>query len=278
MQQHAERLRKRNLSERIEVGFLNYSDPDFLATAERLYNQGVRSALIAPYFLISGYFVKVDLPRKIAEAQAKFPDFNFEIADAIGYDERLGKAIVSSANDAAPPAYWGDMLQDATDYCRPSEQCPLYDTTACRNHPGSKPVAQSQYENSDIITSDNKSTGLLVMVHGTPKPVANEEMYRVVEELKLKPEFKSVQVGFMECNEPDIPTSIAALAAAKVERIVAVPYFLHTGTHVADDLPTLLHQARLAYPNLEFGLGEYIGRSEFLTDALADRIKAALGK
>lgn len=119
-------------------------------------------------------------------------------------------------------------------------------------------------------------TALLVMVHGSPRPVANEEMYRVVEIVKKRGAFDIVEVGFMECNEPTIPEAIEACVGQGAERVVAVPYFLHTGTHVADDLPTLLEEAQARHPQVEFAMGRYLGASPRLTDILADRAGAAV--
>ena len=121
-------------------------------------------------------------------------------------------------------------------------------------------------------------TALLVMVHGSPRPVANGDMFRVVEEVKARAVFDHVAVGFMECNEPTIPDAVDACAAEGAERVVAVPYFLHTGTHVADDLPTLLEEARERHPNVQFQMGRYIGTSPLLTDILSARAHAAEGR
>lgn len=114
-------------------------------------------------------------------------------------------------------------------------------------------------------------TALLVMVHGSPRPVANQEMFRVIEVVKQRGAFDHVEVGFMECNAPDIPTAIDTCAASGAEKIIAVPYFLHTGTHVADDLPTLLEEAQARHSHVEFSMGRYLGASPILTDILADR-------
>lgn len=120
-------------------------------------------------------------------------------------------------------------------------------------------------------------TALLVMVHGSPRPVANGDMFRVVEEVKARNVFDVVEAGFMECNAPTIPEAVDACVAQGADRVVAVPYFLHTGTHVADDLPTLLEEARERHPQVEFQMGRYIGTSPLLTDILAARAQAALG-
>jgi sirohydrochlorin ferrochelatase len=113
---------------------------------------------------------------------------------------------------------------------------------------------------------------LLVMVHGSPRPVANEEMYRVVEEVKRRGDYPIVEVGFLECNAPLISEAIDRCVARGAVSVVAVPYFLHTGTHVADDLPTLLEEALERHPDIDFRMGAYLGLTEELTDILADRI------
>jgi sirohydrochlorin ferrochelatase len=61
------------------------------------------------------------------------------------------------------------------------------------------------------------------------------------------------------------------VSEAGAERIIAVPYFLHTGTHVCDDLPALLEEAAARHPAVEFLLGDYIGLSPRLTDLLEIR-------
>lgn len=117
---------------------------------------------------------------------------------------------------------------------------------------------------------------LVVMVHGSPRPIANAEMFRVVEVVKGRGAYPIVEVGFMECNEPTIPEAITACIAQGATEIIAVPYFLHTGTHVADDLPTLIEEAMARYPDVAFRMGDYLGRSERLTEILTDRTRSVL--
>jgi sirohydrochlorin ferrochelatase len=99
-------------------------------------------------------------------------------------------------------------------------------------------------------------------------------MFQVVEEVKTRGVFDLVEVGFMECNAPTIPEAVDACAAAGAGKVVAMPYFLHTGTHVADDLPTLLEEAAARHPEIEFQMGRYIGTSPQITDILARRANA----
>ncbi len=118
-------------------------------------------------------------------------------------------------------------------------------------------------------------TALLVMVHGSPRPIANEDMFDVVNVVRERGTFPVVEVGFMEINEPSIPDAIARCVEQGATRVVAVPYFLHSGTHVADDLPTALEEAQEQYPDIEFLMGDFLGHNSAVETVLLDRAREA---
>ena len=126
------------------------------------------------------------------------------------------------------------------------------------------------------IQNPKSKIALLVLVHGSPRAVANEPMFRVVDTVRARGVYPIVEVGFMECNEPDIPTAIQSCVAQGATEVVAVPYFLHTGNHVADDLPSLLDEAEARYPNVTFRMSAFLGRAPTLTDILLDRAREAI--
>ncbi len=113
---------------------------------------------------------------------------------------------------------------------------------------------------------------LLVMVHGSPRPVANEDMFLVVDAVRERGIYPIVEVGFMECNRPTIPEAIQTCVARGAGRIVAVPYFLHFGNHVANDLPELLEEAQARYPEVEFLMADFLGHHDLIADVIRDRV------
>jgi sirohydrochlorin cobaltochelatase len=116
---------------------------------------------------------------------------------------------------------------------------------------------------------------LLVMVHGSPRPVANEDVYAVLDIVRKRGVYPIVEVGFMECNDPTIPAAIDSCVAQGAERVIAVPYFLHTGNHVAEDLPNLLEEAQARHAEVEFLMGDYIGHDALIADVIRDRVMEA---
>ena len=111
------------------------------------------------------------------------------------------------------------------------------------------------------------------MVHGSPRPESNGAMFDVVEMVKARGIFDFVTVGFMECNEPTIPEAAAQCVESGAEKVIAVPYFLHSGSHVADDLPTLLEEAHQQYPDVQWLMGDYLGRDELVADVVMERVR-----
>lgn len=113
---------------------------------------------------------------------------------------------------------------------------------------------------------------LVIMVHGSPRPQSNRDMFAVVDLLRGGDAYSIIEVGFMECNEPTIPEAIEKCVAQGARRVIAVPYFLHTGNHVADDLPTFLEEAQAKYPEIAFLMGDYLGHDDAIADVLRDRV------
>ena len=119
-----------------------------------------------------------------------------------------------------------------------------------------------------------KQAGLLLMAHGTPDPAANAPLERIAGRLGVVTDYCRVAVSYLDCNEPTIPTAIEMLAENSVSRIVALPYFLHKGRHVRDDLPRLLAEARQCHPGLEIAEAEELGYDLRLAELIAERAKA----
>jgi hypothetical protein len=211
-----------------------------------------------------------------------------KVAEALKQHALLAEALVACAERSAPPGRWRDLLNTAPQFCRDNPECPLHGTEKCPATGGTlietipgpeRPVyAEGSPSGADLdfaAGGESLNTALLVMVHGSPRPESNLDMYAVVEEVKALNLFPIVEVGFMECNEPSIPQSIETCVSRGAHRVIAVPYFLHAGTHVADDLPTLLEEAQEKHADVEFLMGDFIGHDSLLADVITERVQAA---
>ncbi len=126
------------------------------------------------------------------------------------------------------------------------------------------------------IATKSNNRALLVIAHGSPRPDANKDFLRILEMCRLQGKFGIVQEAFLECNEPSIPVGIEMCVKNGATEITAVPYFLHSGRHVACDLPAEMFAAERLYPDVKMYMADFLGQSEVVTDILAARLISAL--
>ncbi len=132
---HAARLRAQSLYDLVEVGYMNYSEPTFAQTVAVCAAAGATRIVVLPFFLVPGYFVTKTLPEHIAATQADYPNIEFVVADALGFDQRLADALIEAAQESSGSSNWRDDLAAAARGCRARPDCPLYGTPDCPRVP-----------------------------------------------------------------------------------------------------------------------------------------------
>jgi sirohydrochlorin cobaltochelatase len=122
----------------------------------------------------------------------------------------------------------------------------------------------------ETVPTFAKHSAIVLMAHGTPTPGANAPIYTVGRMLETSLNVP-VRVAFMECNEPTIGEAINSFASEGFETIINVPYFLHLGSHVREDLPAITKDAHERYPDKKILLTEHLGYDESLADIIQDK-------
>jgi sirohydrochlorin cobaltochelatase len=273
LDEHTRRLAERFAPNPIEAGYLNYTEPDVEIAVERLVSRAATQVVVIPYFLVPGYFVSVSLPKRLAQIAPKYPGVKIVIADALGVDTRIAEAVIDAVKTArASKVESADVLESAGSACRLIETCPLYGGIHCPRFMGQEPQSQNPHQLHESFQLDNpKKTALLVMIHGSPDENANQPMLNILDNIRQREIFGFIQPGFMECNSPTIPEAVDLCAQSGADTIIAVPYFLHLGTHVGEDLPTILTQRQEKYPSIKILMTDYLGRFAQLTEVLYER-------
>lgn len=117
---------------------------------------------------------------------------------------------------------------------------------------------------------------LLLILHGSPRPEANEPALQIAEQFRKAGQFAHVEVAYLECNDPNIPAAIDACRNRGIRLVVAVPYFLHSGRHQVLDVPQLLIEAAAGHPELKIIMTDPVGTSPLVAEALAQRADEAV--
>jgi sirohydrochlorin ferrochelatase/(2Fe-2S) ferredoxin len=129
------------------------------------------------------------------------------------------------------------------------------------------------------VTADATSTpvslddeAVLLVGHGSRREKSNEQVRELAADLEGRLGVP-VDAGFLELAEPDIADAIGGLAAS-VSRVTLVQLSLFAASHVKNDVPLAVQQARDAHDDLTVHNGAHLGVHPALVDLLDDRARA----
>ena len=118
---------------------------------------------------------------------------------------------------------------------------------------------------------------VLLVGHGSRREKSNEQVRTLAAALEERLGLP-VDAGFLELAEPSIPDAIAGLAPA-VSRLTVVQLSLFAASHVKNDVPLAVEQARATH-DVGIDAGGHLGVHPALVDLLDDRaaaVEAELG-
>jgi precorrin-8X/cobalt-precorrin-8 methylmutase len=123
-----------------------------------------------------------------------------------------------------------------------------------------------------VDPAPDQRSGLLFTAHGTPIEAANLPIQQAIRQVQAQRGYGAAVIGYLECNEPSIPLGFAQLVDAGMERITVLPYFLHLGRHLRQDLPALFAAAHQQHPDIKLRIAQHLAFDPLLVDAVADRV------
>jgi precorrin-8X/cobalt-precorrin-8 methylmutase len=135
----------------------------------------------------------------------------------------------------------------------------------------------SAREKHNVLLSNDKCD-ILVIGHGSSDRSARTAFVHTVN--KLKPDFRSVTFCFLELDEPRISNGIDKIISNNPSTMIIVPYFLHKGAHIKNDVIKDINSALQNYDlqNIEVHVTEHFGADQKLAELVLERAKEAEGK
>ena len=91
----------------------------------------------------------------------------------------------------------------------------------------------------DTNSNSKNDVGVILVGHGSRLPYGKDVLSQLAEIYKKNTNYP-VEIGFMNMDQPSIPTSINKLADLGVKKIVVTPVFLADGVHTTQDIPRIL--------------------------------------
>ena len=117
---------------------------------------------------------------------------------------------------------------------------------------------------------------LLLIAHGSRREQSNLEVVMLAEKLKQKcsDHYPIIHAGFLELALPLIPEALKKCVDDGATSIIVLPYFLNSGRHVIEDIPTIVNNTERDYPDVEIKIAAPIGASAQMIDLLISSANA----
>jgi len=117
---------------------------------------------------------------------------------------------------------------------------------------------------------------VVLLGHGSRVPTAGQAMEQVAARLRELGTFALVEVCHMSMQEPTLADALETCAKEGASKVVIVPYFLHEGAHIREDIPGMLREKAAEYPDMTLILGKHLGYDESLVDLVERRAMESL--
>lgn len=118
-------------------------------------------------------------------------------------------------------------------------------------------------------------TVVVMAAHGSRAEAANTAHRELVDAVAAHSPAPVVP-AFLELAEPSIPAAIDAVVADGSTQVLVLPYFLHPGRHLAEDLTGIVADATERHPGVRVRLLDLFGADRALAALVVAQISTAL--
>ena len=117
--------------------------------------------------------------------------------------------------------------------------------------------------------------GLLIVAHGSRKQASNDEVMALTAQIADLADgvFDRVVCGFVQFASPSAESRMEELVNAGVDTIVLFPYFLGSGSHVANDIPRLVQETENRHPDLRIRVTSHLGILDGLQTLIFETVR-----
>ncbi len=111
---------------------------------------------------------------------------------------------------------------------------------------------------------------LLLVAHGSRRKESNNEVVRLAAKLKdtCSDQFPIIHAGFLELSDPLIPDGISRCIDEGATSVIVLPYFLNSGRHVVEDIPRIVEEVTVQYPDVDIKVASHLGASDLMIELL----------
>ncbi len=122
------------------------------------------------------------------------------------------------------------------------------------------------------IAGKGKKKAIILLGHGSRAASAADDMEKVAGRLRVKLDYEIIETCQMSGRGEHFPEVFDRCIARGAESILVLPYFLHRGVHMLQDVPEMMREKAAAFPGVKVVLGNNLGFDEAIVDVVLKRV------
>lgn len=125
---------------------------------------------------------------------------------------------------------------------------------------------------ADRRTKGNEKRAVILIGHGSRAMGADDDMERIADCLRAAADEGIVDVCRMGGLGASFGEAFDRCVRQGATTVIVIPYFLHFGVHLRQDIPELLREAVAEHPEVRLVLGRHLGYDDALVALVRKRI------
>jgi sirohydrochlorin cobaltochelatase len=128
----------------------------------------------------------------------------------------------------------------------------------------------------NLSDKHNAMTAVILIGHGSRAAGADDDMELVARGLRTG-HHGMVEVCRMSGRGTPFGEAFERCVRQGVKEVMVIPYFLHFGVHLRQDIPEMLREAVAKHPEVRLVLGRHLGYDDALVSLVEKRIGESEG-
>ena len=113
---------------------------------------------------------------------------------------------------------------------------------------------------------------VILIGHGSRAKGADDDMERIAGRLRAAADGGIVDLCRMAGHGTSFGEAFERCARQGAKTVIVIPYFLHFGVHLRQDIPEMLREAVAKHPEVRLVLGRHLGYDDSLVALVERRI------
>jgi sirohydrochlorin ferrochelatase len=121
--------------------------------------------------------------------------------------------------------------------------------------------------------SEKTRTAIILIGHGSRVPASGSDMEKVAVGLRNDSDHVIIETCYMSRMKPFFSETLKKVIDAKVDKVMVIPYFLHSGLHLVLDIPKMIQENAEKYPDVKIVYGKHLGYDDAMVTLVKRRIE-----